>query len=960
MGLIHVEDHSGGWNPSMDLVNGPSNAQPRLDNLVMDELGNLSLRRGQNVISGLNPLTAGPVTTLFTNSVDGIRCRYAAAEPPSGFAGIWASYDANVYNQILSNFDGEGDVRFGSMLGQTLIARGTTKFKHDVLDGDSRHWGIPAPINQPSLSTIPSDGKSFSTFNTGESPAWVATEGTMTEAVGYDESPAGARQVTMSSSAKGTIRKTFSSVQNFEAYDGGDTGTDYDLIEFYLWIQEPDRLEYISLQIDCNEDDSRDSARFRDDYFHVEITPGDAITMKLDPQQERDEFDVVLTKIEREDILNRDAGEQPTGSIIPRPTPVTNSGWAHFSIPRGKFFRVGSTPGKGWNSVIAVQFTFKYSEDLVKVGTTSNGPWSVRFDELRIIGGANHPYTGKYRVAVQYVSVLDKYTGKSGISEISEEIECKANALRVSHTIDSSEYGWITHIYVYIAGGTIPGFYRAEISSASAPENGSQDFTIELNLSDRDILVQNNQLDHNITVPPDGIVDISGPFDSRLFCLTPEGIHVSLPNDPDAYSSDHVLVLPGKAAYPYFVRNVAGEPILATSRGWYRILGDGSISPDGVINYQYRDLNIPPPISEFCAQEGNLLVYLAGDGLRVFNGSSSIPLRGALELLFQGETRYGVAPSNMGSQPGRFRGGIFNNQLHAMFPESSPSNNIGAVYNLNIATGKWYRAVQPTKLWTVYREPDGQILAGDEDGFIYQLEANSGVGDQIISGGAYTYQPIPITWYTKSLDGGQPLNFKEPEDFRMYELEADVPVSVALHAEGSETPFETVSLETGELLRDVSSEDSDRSFRRIQFRVTGSFTSFKARSLSLTFRKRPIPRLHWDSGFIRIGRQRLVHLRRLIIMMRVQAWVDVKVFFDEELVGEETIDAAITVGVPVLTMHEVKFGRECWGKQIRITLTSQSNLDAGAFEPYWAEVYFRDSGDQKLDKKFITIDGDKI
>lgn len=963
MGLIHTQDFSGGWNPSVDLINANPNAQPRMDNLVLDEIGGLSLRKGQNCLT-TTAITDGPVHGLFTVWQEEVRGRYAAADSAAGATGIYAAYGGAAFGQILSNIDGDGDVSFGADMGQVFITRGTTHYKNEVSAHTSRGWGIPAPLRKPTLEAIPSDGKTFSDFDNNETNAWVASEGVLTAGIGYDEAVDGSRSLEVNrTTAKGTITKTFTTTQNFALYDGGDTGTDEDLIEFYLWIEQPDFLDYISLQIDCNPDDNRASARFRDDYFYVEVNTTDATTMKLDPHEERERStDGTLTRTRREDIRERDGrshgGKEDTtdpqggGGLTLR---SRNGAWAHFSIPRGKFFRVGSTTGKGWDTIKAVQFTVQYATDiLVKVGQVEPGPWSVRFDKMRIIGGAHHPYTGKYRVCVQYESRLSKYSAKSGISPISEEIDLKANGIKVTTRITDAEYGWITHLRVYLAGGTIGGFYKAKVIEAAAPSNGFTIFTIVLDTSDRDLLIQNSPLDYNVNTPPDDIVSIAGPFDQRLFCLTEDGLYVSLQNDPDAYSSDHVLQLPGKAATPRFIVNIAGEPILATSRDFYRVVGDGSVAPDGIINYRFEAMNIPPALTNFYAQEGNRLVYLAADGFRVFEGLSSTPLRGAVDLLFQEMTRYGVNPPNLGSAPGRFKGGIRNNKLYVMIPESTPSNNIGAVYVLNMSSGAWYRFVYPTKQDILYREPDGQLLTGDLTGTILHIEANTGVGDQIVGGG---YQAIPVTWYTKSHDGGAPLNFKEAEDFRMYGFESDVAATINLHSDENETAFKTLTISSDALLQEATSVYS---FRRCQMRLTGSFKTFKVRSWSLTYRRRPAPRVFWDSGYIRLGHQKLVHLRKMIIMMRVQGWVDLRVYFDDELVTTEVIDAAVTVGVPVLTMHQVDFEREVWGRQIRITLQSQSNLDAGAFEPYWAEVYHKTSGNQGLDKKFIPIDGDKI
>lgn len=949
MGILHSDNYAGGWNPSMDVVNGPSVCFPRGDNLTLDEQGNLDLRLGQVVISGAAELGSPShqdVHSLFTTTIDGIRYRYAAVDHV-----VYRSDDANIYNPVLQA-GSDGDTKFGTTLGQVFIARNNDKFKNDPTDphNASKVWGVSPPSNAPTLSAVPSDEKTFSTFDTGESPAWTAVEGGVTAGIGFDETPNGARTLTpATATGKGTMQKVFGAEQDFTEYDGGDTGVDTDLITFYLHMTLPDNLEYVELQFDCNGDSTLPSARFREDYFYVQVTLDEAVSMKLDPAQDMDSIPSAVPQYKREVLRQQleNAGVDPEGARIGRRSAPQGSGWAKFQIPRGRFIRVGSTPGKNWSTIKAISLTVKYAVAQASVGITPQAG-VVRVDNMFIAGGAHHPLTGKYKVYAQYTSHLAKYEAKSGISPISREIELQANALRVSLAIPSTDYGWITGINFYLSGGTIPGFYRAAQAVASTPGSGSQTFTATIQISDRDILIQNNPLDVNITTPPDDIIDIAGPFDSRLFCLTAEGVHPSLQGDPDAFNSNHVIILPGRGARAMFLRNVSSEPILATDRDFYRIVGNGEESPDGLINYIPLPLNVPPPISDFTAQEGNLLIYLAADGPRVFNGTTSTALSGATDLLFQGKTRYGISPPNMGSGPGKFRGAIFNNRLFLQVPEGALDESSDKLWVLNLADSRWRRALYPIPFSCVYREPDGKIIAGTTTGTIVQLEAREGLGDQINTGGTLSNVGIPVEFWTKSDNGGQPLSFKEPEDFRVDFTANDSP-NVQLY--GDDALLLSTALTAG--TEPITNNSTMGAFKRLQMRLTGTFTSFKLFSWSQTFRRRPVPRLFWDSGFIRLGTQSLVHVRKLMLMARLQADLTVNVYMDDELLATDTFISDGTT-----TEFEVTLGREIYGRQMRVTLSSTVAGTAGTFEPYWMHAYFHVTGRQGLDKKFITIDGE--
>lgn len=953
MGKIHSQDFSGGWHPSVDENNCPPSVFPRLDNVLLDDLGILSLRRGISPVSGNAPIVVGgSVHSMFTINMNDIRYRYAGINDS-----VWKSTSVGSYSQILSGLTGAGDIHFGSDLGQVFIARGHDRYKNDGTN--SKQWGVTQVPGTPSVSAIASDGKTFATFDNGESPAWVATEGVIIAAMGFDDTPEGSRLLTAGvQTGKAAMRKVFGAETNFTAYDGGDTGVDEDLVEFYLWMSRPDQMEYAIITFDVNGDEDSEGARFRDDYYYVELTLAEAVSIKLDEKTGlEDRFDVEAYDRENFvfDLQGVGGGKTREGGRIPRATPPAemNSGWARYSIPRGRFIRVGSSNNKNWSTVKAIQVEYKATLEKDTTGTPI-AACDVRFDAMRIIGGAHHALTGKYKVLLQARSQHAEYQGKAPSSAFSAEIELRANGLRVQASLPIGFDDQVTTVAAFIMGGTLNSMYFAkEVPAAHT-------ISIDIDLSDRDILILNEKLDPSINNPPIDVRDIAGPFDQRIFILTSDAIHPSLPNNPDSFSANHVMTLPGKSTTAHWLRSILAEPVLGTSRDIYQIKGDGAISPDGIINYAFVPMNVPPPISDFVAQEGNLLIYMAADGPRIFNGTTSIPLHGNNDMLYQGSAgsgsaRYGVSSPNLGSDPGRFRGGIYNNKLWMVTPEGTTDEGSPVVHVLRLGGPRWDRLIYPRGLQTLYREPDGKVLLGDTSGCIYQLDTLEGVGDQVVNvgGTGLTYVPIPITIYTPKHDNGDPTVLKAAEDLRAdLTLNGTLTLQAVLDATSPSWAIGAAGFASDyQFLTPMEALE----YRRIQLKFTGSFYAFKLRSWTATYRDRPMGRAHWDSGYIDLGGVReFVWLRYIKGMALLRGPVTIKVYLDDVLLtAGEQFNAS---SYPKLSDFTITYGRNIRGRQLRITMTYTGNsILADAFEPYWIQPWFRVSGDQSIQKKTIQI-----
>lgn len=938
MPLLLKRDFSLGWQPGVDQRNGPPSALLRMDNLVVDQQGIISLRQGSSLISGPTAL-GNDIRVLFTTTINEQRIRYAQVDD-----GVFASVDVGVYNQIQSNYPGTGDISFADQLGQVFIARSTQKFKHDGVN--TRQWGITAPTAVPSLAATDPNEKSISTFNNGESPGWDATEGLVDGDVGFDDLADGARVVTPDSvTGRGAIQKVFANETDFFNYADGEAGAQEDLCEFYVYISDPANLARLTLNFDVNGDEPASSARFANDVYTHEFTPEDAVEVKFDDAQLLDDrYDV--EGFERDSVQDRrEKSRVPFRSGVVRRDQISqtlNSGWAKFSVPRNKFQRVGNTPGKSWETVIAVQFVVEYNvaEDV--------GPGFVKVDQLRFIGGEDHTLAGRYKVRCVLFADYGTHVVRSAPSDFSEEVELKSNGLQVSFSIGTLFSQHVTGgsgdptvgVEAYLMGGNLNGFYLAATRNQV---QGNASFTITD--SERTLLIRNTTLVADNQEPPDDII-AAVAHRQRMVVLTKTELRISELANPESFPLKLTFPVGNRSFTAFWLQRSGDDLLVGTSIDGFVLEGLGEEYPDGTTDFKLRAIGVAePPVSEAVASEGGRLVYLASDGPRSLVGVTGGSLRANLDILYQGNTRFGVSPPNIGSAVGRFRFAIWGPRLYAIVPEGLTGEGSRVVHVYDFRTQQWSRRTYPRLLLSIYREPDGKIVAGDDSGSIYQLDIlTTSLSFDETTGG---FLPIAYELWTTFDDDQKPYSRKDPFDAR-FDLDSTEPVNVLILTDGADsTIYDSVTIPTPSVKPyhhpiEANDPESPISF---QVRFSGTTVQFRLRSFGIVYRDRPLPRIVWDTGFLDLGAE-VPHIRRLLLKLRSPVPVTPTVFMDGVSMAPP---GAITVVPDVETVYPVPVGRFCRGRQPRITVTADS-----PFELYWLEITFHGTG-QATEKRRITV-----
>jgi hypothetical protein len=423
-----------------------------------------------------------------------------------------------------------------------------------------------------------------------------------------------------------------------------------------------------------------------------------------------------------------------------------------------------------------------------------------------------------------YVRNDGTYIAMSAPSEASLRAVFESEGASVEIPADASRDSQVNEIWLYRRGAGLESFYRVAVQTVA----GTGAVTIDDNLSATDALIVNIKLQEDNITPPDGIIDIEGPYFDRTFALTETTLYPSRRLSPDTFSVNQSILVAGSDETALWVKKALGGLYIGTTKDIYLLSGTGAELPDATMDFTLTPLNIDnPPRSRAVAQEGNLLCYLAADGWRSISGGGSELLVANTSLLYRGKARHGVSAVNMA---GRFRGVVAQGNLLAITPEGASTESSTVIYRYRFSAQRWYRHVYPTNIRNIYREPDGVVTFSDDAGFVWLLD--SGTTDN----GA----DIPVTMWTREDDIGIPFARKDPHDMRfLLDTGGDL-LRIAFHLDHSTSAskvLQATRYTTGEELFDLTDLAA---FRNVQMRMTGSFSSFKWANLNLGMNQLPM------------------------------------------------------------------------------------------------------------------------
>jgi hypothetical protein len=609
-------------------------------------------------------------------------------------------------------FDGFGDIAMGDDAYQAFFARGTVKKK---FDGTNFHnWPIPAPEFPATLTAVPAITTVVASFDQSESPALVINEGTSSFVTGYDGTTTGALRLVPASTGRASASKTFVSDQNFMDFSGA-VGGDTDLFDIFVWIEEPTRVDKITIMFGLG----TGADPFLNDYYYFDFSirdPG-TVDVKDSSSSAASAYSIIAERtrsvLTPNEITNVKSPEQVTAILKrlgrfagprsrERKDPQQNSpAWTHLSVTRGQFNRVGGTAGRNWETIRGFKVVYTALQGSTQVLQCDSAVWT---------GGGNRSLTGKYTLGYRFVrNFNDIYFELSPVGPISDQIDLTQQSLQVTIPAQAlaNKDPQVNEIWIYLTGGFLDTYYRFAVVAAtirqgmtideltnpagsnfnSATERtrltawgfsnisgavGSSDLIFTINKSELDALIENEKLEPGSVGAPDDIIAIVGPFNSRMFVVTSEGrVYPSSQDNPSSFSLYHHLDF-RRYGTPYWAVMTGGGIYVGMSKDIVRIGGTGDESDDRIsVDLFPEPLHVGnPPVDEAVVTDGNSVLYRSIDGPMLLSGVSLTPVPFAgTELLWRDQDRHGIQALN--TAYGRFRFAIDNHILFMIAPEGS-------------------------------------------------------------------------------------------------------------------------------------------------------------------------------------------------------------------------------------------------------------------------------------------------
>ena len=983
------------WRPDADAVGAPDGVLLRATNMVPDAEGALELRKGSDILySGLE----SSVHSLYSAKLAGNSVTTNDATYRMAGAGDTVYIDGSPQIASVGGTSGN-DVAFGDDFRQMFIARGDTRKK---FDGSSVYeWSIPAPTEAPTLASVAAITSTVADFNDSESPAVTATEGSAAAAPDQDGNANEAIVLTPDSTdSRGVLQRLWTTDQDF--FDIQNVpGTETDLFDIYIKAEKPDDIEAIRVVYGIN---ASSTEPYKDDRFEFTFTFDGLPVQVKDPVSEGyaaydSAVSQALTGIEPSllDKVQTPFEVKQTVAGIGK-TPSSRSGfppdnaWSHLTVSRGQFERVGNTSGRTWATVRGFKIVVKMKK---KKSTT------ITFSDATWIGGGDRALTGTFRCVYQAVRELKDENGNIIYYQLSppspesaavvvnhQTIQCT-----VSNTILNQLDTQVDQLWFYLFGGWLDGYYRFAVTPAdvnpamtideldtpnSSPDinlstveerarvpswgftycqknsSGVPEKTEITNLqfnfqtSEMDALTANVRLEPYLVVAPENIIDIAGPWRGRTWVLTNEGyLYPSSLDSSCTFNSNQVIDLT-KYGRPQWLA-VTGTGLYAGMElDIVTVLGDGTETPDRArANFLAQELQTAHPPFDSCHwREGNTIIYRSSDGLQELNGAQVTPVPvGGVSLQWREHERHQAAGLNVVN--GRFRCTVDNGIFYLIAPRGTDTNT-NQVQRYNFGRQEWSQLQfnQMTNTLSIYNEPDGTLLAGDDGGRVWKLE--SGTQD---NGNDIT---VDLLW--PILDGGNPLSYKDPMDFQVHTDTGGSLLTATMFKDGETvTADKTFTFSTGQDTYYRESLHDLGDFCKLQLGVSGSANEFRLNLVDLTYRVRPQAMVNLDTGYFMApdpGDWLWLTEVEFDAICKSTSYT-LRVYVNDTL--KDTI--TVTPSTTGRNVEQITMKKGIKGERLRLEFRASdtSSADKVGFDPYFVRIRTADSGNEDQDRGYITV-----
>jgi hypothetical protein len=763
-----------GWQPDQDRVNGDPNALLRADNLCYDEEGVLSLARGtlrvNDVDFGFN------IHTVYSKMIRDSKFRFIGMSD----ARVIYTTDGNTWWNFLN--DGSATrCSFTSGLGHVYCFSGNERKKLSY-DGSTVFISDITPEQPASAPTVVEAAKNDFFFVTTDFSGFTLIEGSsLVNDSNYLEVTADGFH------KRAIVEYTPGTPWDSMSLGAGGEGTPEDVFLFVVRVSETTALK--SIRVTFNLGDSW--APLTDYYWYEWENPSE-------------------------------------GSAFNAGTDA----WTVLKCLRQDFTREGTTEAVGWSDVKSMRVTIVGSSN-VTIRMGENGVVFTGFNE--------NPLNGLY----EYIQVNVNNTGagifKSKPSPASLYVDLVGGRALITPVAPTDpqvneiwfyrrDVTWMQDVRPITEPRRLDKWYRVEVLDDDLTS------AFEDHTSDMEALI----LNQTYPVDPwsvseytdDEIIAVSDPFNGRLLLVGRRDIYITYEDDFGLYSPLWTLRLSGDSTEKnLWIKNISNNQVLVgTTRDVYEISGTLQELPDWTLDVRITPLGVQyPPIHEAVAEDHNAIFYIASDGIRLLNGSTSQIISAPLSLLFTGVDRHGVAPIN--KQVNNYGTYALAVSQGKMFFTSLLTDDSRKTFVYDIKRQMWW-------LWTqgpnyLFREEDDTLIGGFGGSSPAHLRVMY-FGTEVDAGG----QAIDLI--TVSDDNGQPRNRKDTFTLKITADTGNDPVTIYIAKDAGsytnlgEYSFNGISEKLIELATPVG-----LGFRFALRIVSSSLTTFRLYNYTIEYDPRP-------------------------------------------------------------------------------------------------------------------------
>lgn len=978
------------WQPDANSINAPDGVLLRADNMVPDEDGALSVRRGTRELYNF-PLGTEDVHSIYTyEGSDGYTYRMMAADSqinvdphPGNHTAHWevrhaeadslevllqvnytggsweksyvssgdvgpvtytATWEDDYVGTLITTlepinfnttFAGTGDIAFGDDHQQCFMARSTTTKK---FDGKSlMEWSIAKPSAAATLTAVAPTSTNLITFASGET-------GITYEPDALDHATTYVMLHTFTTDSAGSSNQatrvwpgrsfdiTVAEITRTLSPAQDLSGYDADIFDISVLMDDPKHVKYIELEFVST------TGQLSYKFYPKSGVSVPVRDVKSESALAYDaKVTTILDPVEPKDkprVTTAPAVQTIIGSVGSSQVPQSGASeppagqWIHLSVARAQFEVVRGGTDKVWETVNKIRVRYVNDDGF---------PANITFADFVMYSAGAGTLSGTYRVVYRWVRETDRYYETSPPSDESAEIYLFANQLRVTipGATQNSADDQVTDCWVYLFGGYLDTYYR--VATATANPQLSTDLVIDVAKNEVQILTENEKLEAYLDGAQDNIIAIAGPWNGRLFTMTTEGyVYPSLQTSPSTFNTYQVVDLSNQGDPLWMVKTSSGIHC-GCERDVVFLAGTGDEDADRVVIDLYpHPLNIgTPPFERGCVfVDGNSILYRSTDGLIMLasQGLTHVPDDG-IRLLWRGQDRHGVSALNV--QTGRFRLTVDGKILYCLAPEGSTTEGTTKVYRLDMGKGQWSRLIYPQSLLSIFNEPDGTLISGTNNGKLLELEYST--GDTAVN--------PTVEILTPFMDGGNPLVRKDAFDLQLHcDTNANT-ATVYVYKDGATTETTSYSISTSIPQAYRVQADDVGAFIRAQLKITGTFDQFQLSSFNLTYRTRGQHMNYLDTGyFVGDDPSDLMWLQEIEIDANSPSDLYALVYLDDTLYTTETV----TVTANVRTVYRVPLPRGTKSRRPRIVVKTSASDGAGevGFDPYFVRVRTRNSGNQ--------------